>query len=275
MVEKSILVYDELDPSLKNTHVRNVLLDVLLRDGRVDRALNVLDEMLQPFSEVPPNDVTGDIVFYALTKTGRSLSEKELVSWRGEIIQAWNFLHELLILTAPLESSLFNVLMSELGRRGDVKRMNVVMAEMKEYGIRPDVVTLGSKNDGVLVEANVVILNTLIDGLCKLERSREGLSCSTVERRGGFTSYNHVNALIDGMCRLGRINSALEFFREMQEKGVVDLFDDGERMLCRCCCYYSLISGFCRAGKMDDAGNVYSKLKAAGFHPDIVCYNSY
>ncbi|KAB2017497.1 hypothetical protein ES319_D08G166400v1 [Gossypium barbadense] len=38
--------------------------------------------------------------------------------------------------------------------------------------------------------------------------------------------------------------------------------------------YHRLISGLCKAGRMDAASNVLSKLKEAGFRPDIVCYNS-
>ncbi|KAK8688204.1 hypothetical protein V6N13_086980 [Hibiscus sabdariffa] len=47
-------------------------LHVLLRDGHVEYALKVLDEMLQPLSDVPPDEVTGDIVFYGLVKRNRN-----------------------------------------------------------------------------------------------------------------------------------------------------------------------------------------------------------
>ncbi|PPS14012.1 hypothetical protein GOBAR_AA06574 [Gossypium barbadense] len=171
MVDKSIVVFDEIDLPIKSTHIRNILIDVLLRDGRIDRALNVLDEMLQPVSESPPNGVTGDIVFYGLTKRGRkgrNVSEEELIklvlnlgkhsvfpktNWltqlvsslcrNGKINQAWDVLHEQLKLGAPIESPTFNVLLTGLVRCGDVKRMNTVLAEMKESGVLPDVVTLG------------------------------------------------------------------------------------------------------------------------------------
>ena len=108
-------------------------------------------------------------------------------------------MHELLRLRAPLETPPFNVLLTGLGRSGDVKRMNTVMAEMKGSDIQPDVVTFGilinqlcklrrvddamevlnkmgdgSGSDGVSVEADVIIYNTLIDGLCKVGRQEEG-----------------------------------------------------------------------------------------------------
>lgn len=46
MVDESVIPFKELDPSVKNTHVRNVFMDGLLRNGRVEYALNVLEEML-------------------------------------------------------------------------------------------------------------------------------------------------------------------------------------------------------------------------------------
>ncbi|GMI99008.1 hypothetical protein like AT3G61520 [Hibiscus trionum] len=317
MVDKSILVFDELDPSLKNTHVRNVLIDSLLRDGRVDCALNVLDEMLQPLSEVPPNDVTGDIVFYALTKTGRkgrSLSEEEFIklvlqfgkhsvfpktNWLtqlvsslcrcGKIIQAWDFLHELLRLGARLESSLFNVLLSGLGRRGDIKRMNLVLAEMKEYGIQPDVVTLGiiinqlcklrrvddamevfnkmgegSENDGVSVGVDIVILNTLITGLCKVGKQEEGLHL--MERmkstKGLVPNTVTYNCLIDGFCKVGEIDRGIELFDRMKEEGV------SHNMIT----VNTLIDGMCRRGRINSALDFFRDMQGKGLKGNAVTY---
>lgn len=64
MVNQSVFVYDELDPNVKNTHVRNVFIDVLLKRGLVDDALKVLDEMLEKESIYPPNESTVDIFFH-------------------------------------------------------------------------------------------------------------------------------------------------------------------------------------------------------------------
>ncbi|XWS32125.1 hypothetical protein CRYUN_Cryun23aG0134100 [Craigia yunnanensis] len=315
MVDKSVIVFNELDPSLKNTHVRNVLINVLLRDGRVEYALNVLDEMLQPLSEVPPNNITGDIIFYGFEKRerkGRNLSEEDTIklvlnfgkhsvfpktNWlsqfisrlcrSGKINQAWNVLHELLRLRAPLETPPFNVLLTGLGRSGDVKRMNTVLAEMKESDIQPNVVTFG------------ILIN-------QLWRQEEGLHLMERMRSMKWLAPNTVtyNSLIDGFYKVGEIERGKKLFDQMNEEGVspnvitlnilvdaradmggsivhlsssvVDLFVQMLRSGCSpdAIVYYSLISGLCKAGRMDDASNVLSKLKEAGFHPDIVCYNA-
>ncbi|MBA0584062.1 hypothetical protein Gorai_014895, partial [Gossypium raimondii] len=302
MVDGSVILFNELDPSLKNTHVR----------------------------DVPPDEITGYIIFSELLKGDRkeerNLSEEEnmvfsqrqfglphLVSRlcrSGKTNQAWNVLHELLTLRAPLETPPFD-----------------------ENDIQPSVVTFV-----ILINqlSDVIIYNTVIDGLCKVGRQEEGLrlmdrmrsmkglapnvftynclidglcKCGDVEKgKELFDQMNEVgvspnvithNILVDGMCRHGRINGALNFFSGMQGNGlkgnavtyttlitaycdidhivkVVDLFD---QMLASGCSpdtsvYHRLISGLCKAGRMDAASNVLSKLKEAGFRPDIVCYNS-
>lgn len=71
MVEESVILFNELDLSLKNTHVRSVFMCCLLRNGRVQYALNVLEEMVQLSSVVPPDEITGYIIFSELLKGDR------------------------------------------------------------------------------------------------------------------------------------------------------------------------------------------------------------
>ncbi|XVF73117.1 hypothetical protein PTKIN_Ptkin12aG0176000 [Pterospermum kingtungense] len=319
MVDKSVVVFDELDPSLKSTHVRNVLIDVLLRDGRVEDALNVLDEMLQPSSKVPPNDVTGDIVFYGLVKRGRkgrNLNEEDTVklvlkfgehrvfpktNWltplisrlckNGKINQAWNVLHYLLRLRAPLEIDPFNVLLSGLGRSGDVKRMNTVMAEMNQRNIQPNVVTFGilinqlcklrrvdeamevlnklgdgSGSDGVSVETDVVIYNTVIDGLCKVGRQDEGLRLMKRMRSMKGLAPNAVtyNCLIDGFCKVGEIERGKELFDRMKEEGVSP----------NVITLNTLVDGMCRHGRINSALEFFSDAQGKGLKGNAVTYTT-
>ncbi|XVF33255.1 hypothetical protein REPUB_Repub17cG0153200 [Reevesia pubescens] len=319
MVDKSVIVFNELDPSLKTTHVRNVLIDVLIRDGRLDYALNVLDEMLQPLSEVPPNDVTGDITFYGLVKRGRkvrNLSEEDTVklvlkfgkhgvfpktNWltqlitrlcrNGKINQAWDFLHELLRLRAPLEAPPFNSLLTGLGRSGDFTRMNTVLAEMKETDIQPDIVTFGilinqlcklrrvdeamevlnkmdeeSGSDGVSIEADVIIYNTLIDGLCKVGKQEEGLHL--MERmkstKGLAPDRATYNCLIDGFCKVGEIERGKQLFDQMNEEGtspnVISL--------------NILVDGMCRHGRINSALEFFNDMQGKGLMGNVVTYTT-
>ncbi|XVE73804.1 hypothetical protein DITRI_Ditri11bG0147900 [Diplodiscus trichospermus] len=319
VVDESVIVFNELDPSLKNTYVRNVLIDVLLRDGRVEAALNVLDEMLQPSSEVPPNDITGDIIFYGLVKRdrkGSNLSDEDTIElvlkfgkhsvfpktkWltqmisslcrNGKINQTWNFLHELLRLKAPLGTSPFNVLLTGLGRSGDVKKMNAVMAEMKESDIQPDVVTFGiiinqlcklrrvdeamdvlnrlgegSDSDGVSVEADVIIYNTVIDGLCKVGRQEEGLLLMERMRSMKSLAPNTVtyNCLIDGFCKAGEIERGRELFDQMKQEGVSP----------NVVTLNTLVDGMCRHGRINSALEFFCDMQGNGLKGNAVTYTT-
>ncbi|GMI66808.1 hypothetical protein like AT3G61520 [Hibiscus trionum] len=319
MVDKSVLIFNELDPSLKTTHVRNVLIDVLLRDGRVEYALEVLDEMLQPISDVPPDDVTGDIIFHGLVKRNRkgvNLIEEELIklvlllgrhgvfpntNWLTRLIsklcrigkfnQACNLLHELLRLQAPLEAPPFNVLLTGLGRRRDVKGMISVLAEMKESDIKPDVVTFGilinhlckllsiddamevfnkiseeSGSDGLSIEADVVIYNTLIDGLCKAGRVEEGLQL--MERmksaQGLAPDMITYTCLIDGFCKVGEIERGKELFDRMIEEGVLP--DVASLNI--------LVDGMCKHGRINSAIEFFNDMQGKGLKGNAVTYTT-
>ncbi|RVW47048.1 Pentatricopeptide repeat-containing protein, mitochondrial [Vitis vinifera] len=187
MVDESLLVYNELCPSRRLTHIRNILIDVLFRKGRVDDALHLLDEMLQPKAEFPPNSNTGHIVFSALSKrdkVGRAVDEEEIVGlvskfaehevfpnsiWLTQLIsrlcrsgrtdRAWDVLHGLMKLGGVMEAASCNALLTALGRAREFKRMNTLLAEMKEMDIQPNVVTFG----------------ILINHLCKFRRVDEAL----------------------------------------------------------------------------------------------------
>ncbi|KAK3194714.1 hypothetical protein Dsin_026024 [Dipteronia sinensis] len=274
MVDKSLVVYNELDEDARNTHIRNVLIDVLLKDGRVDDAFNVLDEMLDRESEFPPNDVTGDIIFYWLTKKrrpGRYVSDEEIVGlvtkfgehgvfpntvWLTQLItrfyriakgcQAWDLFHELMKLGADLEAVSCNALLSGLGRDGDFKRMNQLLMEMKENNIQPDVVTFG------------ILINRLHGRIhSAVELFREMMNKGL---KGNAITYT---ILINAFCNVNNIQEAVDWFNAMCQSGC-----SADAIV-----YYALIAGLCQAGRMKDASFVASKLKEAGFYPDIVCYN--
>ncbi|XVF80138.1 hypothetical protein PTKIN_Ptkin15bG0046200 [Pterospermum kingtungense] len=283
MVDKSLIVYNELDPSLKNTHIRNVLIDVLLRDGRVEYALRVLDEMLQPLSEVPPNDTTGVIVFYGLMRRDKKvlkLSEEDTVNlvlkfgkhnvfpktnWLTQLItrlcRNWNInkacdvLHELLTLQAPLEAAPFNAVLTLLGRNGDVGRMVSVFGEMKESDIQPDVVTFG----------------IVINQLCKLGRVDDAIELLNVMGGGSRSDGASIgadviiyNTLIDGLCKVGRQEEGLHLMERMKSNGLAP----NTRT------YTCLIDGFCKVGEIERGKELFDQMKKVGVSPNVISVNA-
>ncbi|XP_024190189.1 pentatricopeptide repeat-containing protein At3g61520, mitochondrial [Rosa chinensis] len=82
MEDEALTVFNELHLGLKTSHIRNVVIELLLKIGRVDGALKVLDEMLHPEAKFPVDDFTGDVVIGSLLRReqiGRSVSEEEIV----------------------------------------------------------------------------------------------------------------------------------------------------------------------------------------------------
>lgn len=280
MVNQSVLVYERLDSNMKNSQVRNVVVDVLLRNGLVDDAFKVLDEMLQKESVFPPNRITADIVLHEVWKE-RLLTEEKIIAlisrfsshgvspnsvWLTRFISslcknarantAWDILSDLMKNKTPLEAPPFNALLSCLGRNMDISRMNDLVLKMDEVKIRPDVVTLG------------ILINTL----CKSRRVDEALEVFE-QMRGKRTDDGnvikadsiHFNTLIDGLCKVGRLKEAEELLVRMKLE---------ERCVPNAVTYNCLIDGYCRAGKLETAKEVVSRMKEDEIKPNVVTVNT-
>ncbi|XP_010413385.1 PREDICTED: pentatricopeptide repeat-containing protein At3g61520, mitochondrial-like [Camelina sativa] len=281
MVNQSVIVYEGLDSDMKNTPVRNVVIGVLLRNGLVDDAFKVLDEMLQKESVFPPNRITADIVLHEVWK-GRLLTEGKLIGlisrfsshgvspnsvwltrfinslckYGGSTNAAWDILSDLMKNNAPLEAPPFNALLSCLGRNMNIGRMSDLVLKMDEIGIRPDVVTLG------------ILINTL----CKSRRVDEALQvfeqmCGKRSEDGNVIKADSIlfNTLIDGLCKTWRLEEAEELLARMKVE---------ESCAPNAVTYNCLIDGYCRAGKLETAKEVVSQMKEAGIKPNVVTLNS-
>lgn len=280
MVNQSVLVYDRLDSNMKNSQVRNVVIDVLLKNGLVDDAFKVLDEMLQKESVFPPNRITADIVFHEVWR-GRLLTEEEIIGlisrfnshgvspnsvWLTRFITslcknarsnvAWEILTDLMKNKAQLEAPPFNALLSCLGRNMDIGRINALVVKMDEMKIRPDVVTLG------------ILINTL----CKSRRVDEALEvfeqmCGKRTDGGNVIKADtiHFNTLIDGFCKVGRMKEAEELLVRMKME---------ESCAPNTITYNCLIDGYCRAGQIETAKEVVSRMQEDGIKPNVVTLNT-
>ncbi|CAA0394229.1 unnamed protein product [Arabidopsis thaliana] len=239
--------------------VRNVVVDVLLRNGLVDDAFKVLDEMLQKESVFPPNRITADIVFSSHGVSPNSVWLTRFISSlckNARANAAWDILSDLMKNKTPLEAPPFNALLSCLGRNMDISRMNDLVLKMDEVKIRPDVVTLG------------ILINTL----CKSRRVDEALEVFE-QMRGKRTDDGnvikadsiHFNTLIDGLCKVGRLKEAEELLVRMKLE---------ERCVPNAVTYNCLIDGYCRAGKLETAKEVVSRMKEDEIKPNVVTVNT-
>ncbi|XP_050238515.1 pentatricopeptide repeat-containing protein At3g61520, mitochondrial [Mercurialis annua] len=283
LVEESVVLFDELGH--KNTHVCNVMIGGLLKGGRFDYAVKVLDEMLQPEAESDsrPDDVTGDIVFSWLIRNenlGRVVSAEESVEvvlklggfgtfpnafWLTQMIGklcrngktnvAYDLLIELMTLGAAVEAIPCNALLTGLGRCSDFDKMNKVMAKMKEMEIKPNVVTFG----------------ILINHLCKFRRVDEALdvfrSMSEGKESDGFLIEPDAvifNTLIDGHCKVGRQEEGLDLMQKMKLQGCAPTTVT----------YNCLIDGYCKAGEIERGLELFDEMHREGVVPNAITVNT-
>ncbi|KAI3444489.1 hypothetical protein Pfo_001154 [Paulownia fortunei] len=314
MLDEMILVFDAIDEEMKNTDVLNLVIAGLLKWGRVDDALKLLGEMLEPDSCYTPNTNTAGIVFSSILKrnwSGRSVTDEEIynlvssfgehgvspnVFWltqiimrfcrNGECDKAWIVLHEGMNSGSDVEVASCNALLTGLGQNHDFSRMNLLMKEMKEKGIKPNVVTYGimikhlckfrrvdealevleKMRDGELgIGPDVVIYNTLIDGLCKVGRQEEGLNLMERMRLESKCEPNTItyNCLIDGFCKAGEIERGHELFEQMRKEGVE----------LNAITLNTLLDGMCKHGRVGSAMEFFGYMQEKGLKGNAVSYN--
>ncbi|CAN8254028.1 unnamed protein product [Cochlearia groenlandica] len=280
IVNQSLLVYERIDSDMRTTQVRNVVIDVLFRNGLFDDAFKVLDEMLVKDSIFPPNKITADIVFHEIWR-GNCLKEDEIIGlisrfsshgvspnsvWltrfitslckKARVDVAWEVLSDLMKNKVPLQAPPFNALLSYLGRKMEISRMNDIAVKMDEVEVRPDVVTLG------------ILINTL----CKSRRVDEALSvfeqmCGKRSDDGVVIKADsiHFNTLIDGLCKVGRMKEAEELLVKMKLE---------ESCAPNTVTYNCLIGGYCKAGQLETAKEVVSRMMEERIKPNVVTLNT-
>ncbi|GKA32706.1 pentatricopeptide repeat-containing protein [Tanacetum coccineum] len=196
-VQECVKMYDGLNPDGKTVDVKNVLLDLLLKCDRFNDAHQLLDEMLQPDGKVLANEMTLNVVFPVLLRWDYGKECDKFVDLLPRNDKAWELLRDLMKF-GKVEAAPCNALLSGLGKERNYERINLLLKEMKENGIKPDIVTFGmlvnhlckarrvddaldmfkkmkEGTEGIAVKPDVILYNTLIDGLCKVGRQEEGL----------------------------------------------------------------------------------------------------
>ncbi|CAI0627417.1 unnamed protein product [Linum tenue] len=282
MMSEAEFFFNGFDSAVKNSHVRNVWIKLLLQSGRFDDALKVLDEMLQPSttSDCKVDDFTAAqffTFFLNWRSHGRLIPEEEMIdlvlkfarlgvfptsvwttqfvtmlSWKRKINSAWNLLDELMKLEAPVDAAPCNALLTGLGKEMDIKKMNAVMVKMKEAEIQPDVVTFG----------------ILINHLCKHRRLDQALE--VLDKMQGEMSIEPdvviFNTIIDGLSKVGRQEEAFELVEKMksQHRGCSP----------NTVTYNCLIDGFCKAGEIDKGINLFHEMQEMELVPNAITVNT-
>ncbi|KAL6652661.1 hypothetical protein ACP70R_011586 [Stipagrostis hirtigluma subsp. patula] len=116
-----------------------------------------------------------------------------------------------------------------------------------------------------LYHPDVWSFNVVIKGVCRVGDVQKALKL--VERMDEFgcspDTITH-NILVDGLCRVKEVNKGREVLRRLQKDGVC---------MPNVVTYTSVISGYCKAGRMEDAIAVYNDMVGSGTTPNTVTYN--
>ncbi|KAF7148810.1 hypothetical protein RHSIM_Rhsim03G0043000 [Rhododendron simsii] len=134
---------------------------------------------------------------------------------------------------------------------------------------------------------DVITLNTIISGFCRMGRIEEALRIMNDMLMGKFNSPDAVTlTTICGMLNVGRIREALDLlYKVMPEKGVrpglimqffVDYLNYSEKVKQWShddFVYAAILKGLCRSGKFNEACNFLYELVDCGVSPNIVNYN--
>ncbi|XP_050920345.1 pentatricopeptide repeat-containing protein At5g18475 [Lathyrus oleraceus] len=197
-------------------------------------------------------------------------------------------------LSYPLENFDSNsALVDGLCKAGKPEDAKGVLAEMKNFGLKPDTVTYTSL-------INFFFRNGQIDEAIELLKEMKENECEA--------DTVTFNVILGGLCREGRFDGALDTIEKLPHQGVylnkgsykillelgledcVDeidaqrlfgyaLYEDGKNTklsypLENFDSNSALVDGLCKAGKPEDAKGVLAEMKNFGLKPDTVTYTS-
>ncbi|XP_020581448.1 pentatricopeptide repeat-containing protein At3g61520, mitochondrial-like [Phalaenopsis equestris] len=192
----------------------------------------------------------------------------------GRTGKAWDLIYAVKNGGGAVEVPVWNALLTGLSKDRDTSRMTLVFSDIEEAGAA-NVITYGivmnhlckSRNIDLALQMfdkmtkpfsaagpDTVIFNNLIDGLCKVGRTCEGLALlDRMKTHHCDPNAITFNALIDGFCKSGDIDAAFELNARMVEEGVSP----------NIVTLNTLISGMCKNGMVSSALSFFCEKKMA------------
>ncbi|RZC83800.1 hypothetical protein C5167_046584 [Papaver somniferum] len=230
-----------------------ILIDGFTKEGNVEKAIGFLNEMKKDGLE--PNLVTYTAIMRGFCK-------------RGKLDEAWRVFERVVELGIEVDEMTYSTLIDGLCRTGDFDRVFRLLEEMEQKGINVGVITY----------------NTVINGLCKVGRTSEGEviskstegDCFTYSTLlHGYIQENNVvgvletkrrleeanismdvvmcNVLIKALFLLGAVEDAYLIYKGMPERGLVS----------NSVTYCALIDGYCKAGRIDEALEIFDVYRSS------------
>ncbi|XP_021830199.1 pentatricopeptide repeat-containing protein At1g52620 [Prunus avium] len=251
----------------------NTLLNVLVKNRRVDVAHRVYDEMAEKGGgdHVCMDNYSTCIMVKGLCKAGKVEEGRKLIEdrWGESCVPNVVF---------------YNTLIDGYCKKGDVENANRLFKELKLKGFLPTLETYGAMINGYCKEGNfkaidrllmemkergltinVQVHNSIVDARCKHGSSAKGVESVTMMIECGcepdITTYN---ILINSSCKDGKVEEAEQFLNNAMERGLVpNKFS-----------YTPLFHVYFRKGEHCRALDIFTKITERGHKPDLVSYGA-
>ncbi|KAH7511463.1 hypothetical protein JRO89_XSUnG0200600 [Xanthoceras sorbifolium] len=202
----------------------------------------------------------------------------------------------------------YNILMDGLCKNRMLSDARMVMNLMRNSGISPDTVTYsillhGYCSEGKAFEANNILhdmirngcfpttytCNILLYSLYKEGRISEADNLlQKMNEKGCGLDTVTCNIVIHGLCISGKLDKAIEIVNEMWTHGsaalgnlgnsFIGLVDDSnikKKCLPDLITYSTIISGLCKAGRLDEAKKKFIEMMGNNLQPDSVIYDTF
>ncbi|KAL9261946.1 Pentatricopeptide repeat-containing protein [Drosera capensis] len=253
----------------------NVLIKEICKKEKLDDAIKFMKGMSKIYG-CGPNVISYNIIIRGLCTVGRCMDAEELLadmSRRG---------------CSP-DVVTFNMLIKSLCRIRLVRPAIDVLEKMPSYGCMPNTLSYNpllnafckqkdvvrtteylDKMESQGCYPNIYSYNSLLSALCKDGKFENAVMMLNQLKRMGYSPVPATyNIMIRDLSKAGKTDQGLKLLAEMKEEGLKPTLWT----------YTSLISGFVREKKADEAGkteqglDLLVEMKKTGLRPDIAIYN--
>ncbi|KAG9459892.1 hypothetical protein H6P81_004400 [Aristolochia fimbriata] len=242
--------------SFNKLETYNIWLSGLVRNRKLLEARSVLDEMVD--NGVQPNSYSYNIVIDGLCKEGMVLDTRSVMN-----LMKTN--------GVPPDVVTYSTIINGFCSKGRVFEANRILEEMIQRGCSP----------------NTVTCNILLQSLWKQRKVLEAEKLlQKMNERGYGLDIVTCNIVIDGLCKNGKLDKAIEIVDEMWIHGSAALGELGNAFLglvdssnIRNKCfpdlvsYTTVISGLCKAGRLDEAKKKFLEMMSKSITPDSAVYD--
>ncbi|PON69888.1 Tetratricopeptide-like helical domain containing protein [Trema orientale] len=244
--------------------VCSMLVNCYIKENMVDVALKLTSQLKHL------NIFPSDRVFHALLR--------ELVG-SNQLELAWVWLEDIHSIGRGISASTISLFIHHYCKEGDLESGWKLLCQMKNYGIKPDVVlytiiidtlckmscpiaatSLLFKITQLGISPDSVLISSIIDGYCKLGRLEKAINILKVFN----LPHNNFmyNSVIYKLCWDGNMVEVAKLFYEMTEFGLLpDCFN-----------FTTIIGGYCKIGDIKKAFQYLGRMLKAGIKPSIVVY---